>query len=121
MLIPWYKFEFWRENLLPCVGQQHGKFAGILGFYRIAQRNARWLGRILVEFSLRFLQIWDWVDQGLEKVSENGRSFYSYGGDYNDFPNDKNFCINGLVFPNREIHPAMIECKKVDLLLTSFY
>lgn len=56
--------------------------------------------------------IWDWVDQGLLKIDPNGREFWAYGGDFGDTINDMNFCINGLVFPDRSIHPAMLEvCK----------
>jgi beta-galactosidase len=57
--------------------------------------------------------IWDWVDQGLRKMDENGREFWAYGGDYGDKPNDNNFCINGLVMPDRRIPPKMWEVKKV--------
>ncbi|MDD3886895.1 MAG: glycoside hydrolase family 2 TIM barrel-domain containing protein, partial [Victivallaceae bacterium] len=55
--------------------------------------------------------IWDWVDQGLIKTGRKGRRFYAYGGDYGDQPNDFDFCINGLVFPDRTPHPAMYEFK----------
>ena len=57
--------------------------------------------------------IWDWVDQGLLKTDANGTEFFAYGGDFGDDPNDGNFCINGLVFPNREPKPALEEVKKV--------
>ncbi len=57
--------------------------------------------------------IWDWVDQGLVKKDENGNEFYAYGGDFGDEIGDSNFCINGLIFPNREPHPALEEVKKV--------
>jgi beta-galactosidase len=57
--------------------------------------------------------IWDWVDQGLREKDKNGREFWAYGGDYGDKPNDKNFCCNGLVGPDREIHPGLIEVKKI--------
>ena len=56
--------------------------------------------------------IWDWVDQGLERRTENGKKWWAYGGDFGDEPNDGNFCINGLVWPDRKPHPAMWECKK---------
>jgi beta-galactosidase len=55
--------------------------------------------------------IWDWVDQGLLEKDDNGVEYYTYGGDYGDKPNDNHFCINGLVGPNREIHPHLIEVK----------
>jgi beta-galactosidase/beta-glucuronidase len=57
--------------------------------------------------------IWDWVDQGLKRVTEDGREWWAYGGDFGDEPNDGNFCINGLVWPDRKPHPAMWECKKI--------
>lgn len=55
--------------------------------------------------------IWDFVDQGLRKKDENGREFWAYGGDYGDVPNDKDFCINGLVGPDRVLHPHCHEVK----------
>jgi beta-galactosidase len=57
--------------------------------------------------------IWDWVDQGLRKTTEDGREYWAYGGDFGDEPNDGNFCINGLVFPDRKIPPKLWEVKKV--------
>ena len=46
--------------------------------------------------------IWDWVDQGLREIDENGRMYYTYGGDYGtDMPSDNSFCMNGLVNPDR--------------------
>jgi beta-galactosidase/beta-glucuronidase len=57
--------------------------------------------------------IWDWVDQGLRKVTDDGEVWYAYGGDFGDAPNDGNFCINGLVGPDREPHPGLWEHKKV--------
>ncbi len=57
--------------------------------------------------------IWDWVDQGLYKKDKQGRWFWAYGGDYGDNPNDANFNINGIVFPDRKPHPGYFEVKKV--------
>ncbi|MBX3000125.1 MAG: DUF4981 domain-containing protein, partial [Caldilineaceae bacterium] len=57
--------------------------------------------------------IWDWVDQGLRRVTENGEVWYAYGGDYGDTPNDGNFCANGLISADRTPHPALLEYKKV--------
>jgi beta-galactosidase len=59
--------------------------------------------------------IWDWVDQGLLSTNENGEEFWAYGGDLGgaDFQNDANFCLNGLVDPDRGDHPALYEVKKV--------
>ncbi len=57
--------------------------------------------------------IWDYVDQGLRKISEDGKEYWAYGGDFGDEPNDKNFCINGIVMPDRKPNPALYEVKKV--------
>ncbi|MEM1120154.1 MAG: glycoside hydrolase family 2 TIM barrel-domain containing protein [Bacteroidota bacterium] len=57
--------------------------------------------------------IWDWVDQGLVKKAADGTEFYAYGGDFGDTIGDGNFCINGLVFPDRRPKPALEEVKKV--------
>ncbi|MBN2153242.1 MAG: DUF4981 domain-containing protein [Candidatus Lokiarchaeota archaeon] len=55
--------------------------------------------------------IWDFIDQGLRKKDEKGREFWAYGGDYGDVPNDKDFCINGLIGPDRTLHPHVFEVK----------
>lgn len=57
--------------------------------------------------------VWDWMDQGLRKYAENGESYFAYGGDFGDYPNDAQFLINGLVFPDRKPSPGLIEHKKV--------
>ncbi len=57
--------------------------------------------------------IWDWVDQGLRRISPEGESYFVYGGDFGDTPNNANFCINGIIFPDRKPQPAMEEVKKV--------
>ena len=57
--------------------------------------------------------IWQWVDHGLRRRSEDGKDWFAYGGDFGDAPNDGNFCIGGLVGPDREIHSSLIEYKKV--------
>jgi beta-galactosidase len=59
--------------------------------------------------------IWDWVDQGFRETDDHGRVYFTYGGDYGPegTPSDSNFCINGLVLPDRTPHPALYEVKKV--------
>ncbi|NQT60678.1 MAG: DUF4981 domain-containing protein, partial [Bacteroidetes bacterium] len=57
--------------------------------------------------------IWDWVDQGILKKTSDGESYWAYGGDFGDKPNDLDFCINGLVWPDRTPHPALEEHKKL--------
>ncbi|MBN2242084.1 MAG: DUF4981 domain-containing protein [Acidobacteria bacterium] len=72
--------------------------------------------------------IWDWVDQGLAKPVDGGRmrygdnpaalslspdEYFAYGGEFGDVPNDQDFCINGLVGPDRVPHPHYYEVRKV--------
>ncbi len=57
--------------------------------------------------------IWDFIDQGLRKTSEDGKEYWGYGGDFGDQRNDGNFCINGIVLPDRKPNPALFEVKKV--------
>ncbi len=58
--------------------------------------------------------IWDWVDQGIEAYSESDQKYWKFGGDFgpSNTPSDSNFCINGLLFPDRQPHPAIWEVKK---------
>jgi len=58
--------------------------------------------------------IWDWMDQGLLHYNANTAAFYAFGGSFGspDTPSDGNFCINGLVWPDREPKPALEEVKK---------
>ncbi|NDO80499.1 beta-galactosidase [Citrobacter sp. NCU1] len=55
--------------------------------------------------------VWDWVDQSLIKYDESGKAWSAYGGDFGDTPNDRQFCMNGLVFADRTPHPALYEAK----------
>lgn len=71
--------------------------------------------------------IWDWVDQGIlvdgegkpvgnrgvEAASSLKPASWRYGGDFGDMPTDYDFCLNGLVLPDRTLKPAMAECFKV--------
>lgn len=57
--------------------------------------------------------IWELLDHGLVKTTEDGREYWAYGGDFGDEPNDTNFCCDGLVWPDRRPHPAMQECKRL--------
>ncbi|MCV9387894.1 glycoside hydrolase family 2 TIM barrel-domain containing protein [Reichenbachiella ulvae] len=58
--------------------------------------------------------IWDWMDQGLKGKTTNGEDYF-YGGDFGpaDVPSDKDFCLNGLIFPDRSIKPALLEVERV--------
>ena len=57
--------------------------------------------------------IWDWVDQAILQKTDDGKEWYAYGGDFGDEPSSLSFCCNGIVFPDRSLHPAMWEVKKV--------
>jgi len=59
--------------------------------------------------------IWDWVDQGILNKNEKGQEFWAFGGDLDGFEiqNDNNFCLNGIVNPDRGEKPALFETKKV--------
>jgi beta-galactosidase len=73
--------------------------------------------------------IWDWVDQGIRQVTDDGadpalevqsgaeesppKEWFAYGGDFGYEPNDGNFCINGLIWPDRVPHPGLWEHKKI--------
>jgi beta-galactosidase len=57
--------------------------------------------------------IWDFVDQGIERVTDKGIVYWLYGGDFCDEPNDGNFCCNGIFLPNRRPNPSAYEVKKV--------
>ena len=59
--------------------------------------------------------IWDWVDQGLLATDSTGVNYWKYGGDFgpDTVPSDGNFCCNGLVSPNRDVKPHLLEVKKV--------
>ncbi|HBT6080111.1 TPA: DUF4981 domain-containing protein [Klebsiella quasipneumoniae] len=55
--------------------------------------------------------IWDWADQAIRKIFDDGSVGWAYGGDFGDKPNDRQFCMNGLVFPDRTPHPSLVEAK----------
>ncbi|OGD18759.1 MAG: beta-galactosidase, partial [Candidatus Aminicenantes bacterium RBG_16_63_16] len=56
--------------------------------------------------------VWDWVDQGIWKMTPDGRRYFGYGGDFGDSPTSGNFCCNGLVLADRTVTPKTIEVKK---------
>ena len=57
--------------------------------------------------------VWDWVDQGIRQRTPDGRGWYAYGGDFGEERHDGDFCINGMVWPDRRPHPCLWEYKKV--------
>lgn len=58
--------------------------------------------------------IWEWCDHGIDMgKAKNGKTMYAYGGDYNEPIHDGNFCIDGLVYPDRTPHTGLKEVKNV--------
>ncbi len=57
--------------------------------------------------------VWEWTDHGIRQRTPDGREWFAYGGDFGDTPNDGNFCIDGLIFPDRIPHPGLTEYKKI--------
>ena len=57
--------------------------------------------------------VWEWVDHSIRRRLPDGREWFAYGGDFDDHPNDGNFCIDGLNFPDRIPHTGLIEYKKI--------
>lgn len=55
--------------------------------------------------------IWEWMDHGIQGETADGRSYWRYGGDFGDTPNDANFVCDGMFWPDRKPHPAMWEFK----------
>ncbi|MBI3745149.1 MAG: DUF4981 domain-containing protein [Chloroflexi bacterium] len=57
--------------------------------------------------------IWEWRDHGLDQPLPDGRVRAAYGGDFGDSPNDANFCIDGITFPDRSPKPALWEHRAI--------
>ena len=58
--------------------------------------------------------VWEFCDHAVYKgVAENGKPIYFYGGDHNEIHHDGNFCMDGLVYPDRRPHTGMLEFKNV--------
>ena len=59
--------------------------------------------------------VWEWTDHAVYKgQAENGKAMYWYGGDHGEFPHDENFCMDGLVYPDRRPHTGLMEYKNVN-------
>lgn len=59
--------------------------------------------------------VWEWCDHAIYKgKAENGKAIYFYGGDHGEYPNDNNFCMDGLVYPDRAPHTGLLEYKNVN-------
>ena len=58
--------------------------------------------------------VWEWCDHAIYKgKTEDGKDIYFYGGDHGEYPHDANFCMDGLVYPDRTPHNGLLEYKNV--------
>ena len=57
--------------------------------------------------------VWEMLDHSVAIDDEYGKPRFTYGGDFGDQPNDGNFCVDGLVYPDRRVHTGMLEVKHV--------
>lgn len=58
--------------------------------------------------------VWEWCDHGINLGTRTGkRTHYAYGGDHQEYPHDENFCMDGLVYPDRRPHTGLLEFKNV--------
>ena len=113
MYVPQYPDAVWLEG----VGRKGSDRPIVPSEYSHAMGNSN--GNLAAQWdaiykypNLQGGYIWDWVDQGLDQVDENGRHYWAYGGDFGvDAPSDGNFLCNGIIAPDRTPHPAMAEVK----------
>ncbi|MGN0642208.1 MAG: glycoside hydrolase family 2 TIM barrel-domain containing protein [Huintestinicola sp.] len=57
--------------------------------------------------------IWEWCDHSVEMTDKKGEKYYTYGGDFGEPLHDGNFCVDGLVYPDRTPHTGLLEAKNV--------
>jgi beta-galactosidase len=55
--------------------------------------------------------LWEWLDHGIKQTAPDGQTYWAYGGDFGDVPNDANFVTDGIVWPDRTPHPGFFEFK----------
>ncbi|MFA5340402.1 MAG: glycoside hydrolase family 2 TIM barrel-domain containing protein [Clostridia bacterium] len=76
---------------------------GLSDYWEIIYKHPRLMGGC----------VWEWADHGLLAYDENMVPFISYGGDFDDYPNDRNFCLDGYNTADRIPKACLIELKKV--------
>ena len=93
-----------KPHLLTEYGHAMGNGPGsLLEYWEVINRYSRLQGGF----------VWEWLDHGLRFPPGSRPSAYAYGGDFGDEPNDGNFVIDGLLFPDRQPSPALAELAKV--------
>lgn len=92
----------------PILLEEYGHAAGnglgnLREYWRLIESEPRLIGGF----------IWEWCDQALRKSGADEAPAYAYGGDFGDQPNDGHWCVDGIVFPDRCLKPAVLEAKRV--------
>ncbi|MCL1835630.1 MAG: DUF4981 domain-containing protein [Oscillospiraceae bacterium] len=73
-------------------------------YYLVMEKHPRFAGGF----------VWEWCDHAVfAGVADNGKKMFLYGGDFGEFPHDGNFCVDGLVFPDRKPHTGLLELGNV--------
>jgi len=128
-----YDFSYAHPDKVRAMAESHTDRPIILREYAHAMGNS--LGNfkeyweVIYAFDrLAGAAIWDWVDQGIAKKTDgsplqyedkpqqlelNENEYFAIGGDFGDAPNDQEFCINGLIAPDRQPNPSYYEVQKV--------
>lgn len=57
--------------------------------------------------------VWEWCDHGIQKTDASGNIWYAYGGDFGDYPNNYNFCLDGLIYSDQTPGQGLREYKQV--------
>ncbi|WP_152081796.1 beta-galactosidase subunit alpha [Enterobacter oligotrophicus] len=57
--------------------------------------------------------VWEWCDHGIQTIDPSGKTYYAYGGDFGDYPNNYNFCLDGLIYSDQTPGPGLREYKQV--------
>lgn len=84
-----------------CMGNGPGDFED---YFQLIQKNDLMCGGF----------VWEWCDHAIDKgIAENGKRMYYYGGDHGEIVHDGNFCMDGLVYPDRKPHTGLLEYKNV--------
>ncbi|MFD7426099.1 glycoside hydrolase family 2 TIM barrel-domain containing protein [Streptomyces sp. NPDC059818] len=76
---------------------------GLVEYQRLFEQHPRCQGGF----------VWEWIDHGIARRTEEGRAFFAYGGDFGEVVHDGNFVADGLVLPDRTPSPGLVEYKKV--------
>ncbi|HJP77629.1 MAG TPA: glycoside hydrolase family 2 TIM barrel-domain containing protein [Pseudonocardiaceae bacterium] len=76
---------------------------GLLEYQELFERHPRNQGGF----------VWEWIDHGIRQQAHDGTEFFAYGGDFGEVVHDGNFVADGLLFPDRQPSPGLVEFKKI--------